>query len=45
MNSTLEEVKRSIRNIPDFPKEGIQFKDVSIAFNEKKISKFILSEI
>jgi adenine phosphoribosyltransferase len=42
---TLEDVRRSIRNIPDFPKEGIQFKDVSTAFKDKKILKFILSEI
>jgi adenine phosphoribosyltransferase len=45
MNITLEDVRRSIRNIPDFPKEGIQFKDVSIAFKDRRILKFILSEI
>lgn len=45
MDITIEDVRRSIRNIPDFPKEGIQFKDVSTAFKEKKIFKFILSEI
>jgi adenine phosphoribosyltransferase len=45
MTITLEEVKKSIRNIPDFPKEGIQFKDVSTAFKDKKILRFILNEI
>jgi adenine phosphoribosyltransferase len=45
MNITLEEVRNSIRNIPDFPKEGIQFKDVSTAFKDKKIFRYIVSEI
>lgn len=45
MNLTLEEVKKSIRNIPNFPKEGIQFKDVSTAFKDQKIFKFIVGEI
>jgi adenine phosphoribosyltransferase len=45
MSITLEEVSKSIRNIPDFPKEGIQFKDVSTAFKDKKIFKFIVEEI
>ena len=45
MNVTLEEVKKSIRNIPDFPREGIQFKDVSTAFKDKRIFRFIVSEI
>jgi adenine phosphoribosyltransferase len=42
---TLEDVRNSIRNIPDFPKKGIQFKDVSTSFKDKRILKFILSEI
>ena len=42
---TLEDVKNSIRNIPDFPKPGIQFKDVSTAFKDRHIYKFIVSEI
>ncbi len=45
MDITIEEVKKSIRNIPNFPKEGIQFKDVSTAFKDKKIFKYIVSEI
>lgn len=45
MNVTIEDVKNSIRNVPNFPKEGIQFKDVSTAFKENRIFKFIVSEI
>ncbi len=45
MSITIEEVKKSIRNVPDFPKEGIQFKDVSTAFKDKEIFKFIVGEI
>lgn len=45
MTIKLEDVRKSIRNVPDFPKEGIQFKDVSTAFKDKKIFKFIVNEI
>ena len=45
MKTTIEEVRMSIRNVPDFPKEGIQFKDVSTAFKNEKILNFIVSEI
>ncbi|MEI6274541.1 MAG: adenine phosphoribosyltransferase [Prolixibacteraceae bacterium] len=45
MTITLDEVKKSIRNIPDFPKVGIQFKDVSTAFKDEKIFKFIVKKI
>jgi len=45
MKIILEEVRQSIRNIPNFPKEGIQFKDVSTAFKDKEILKFIIEEI
>jgi adenine phosphoribosyltransferase len=45
MSITLDEVSKSIRNIPDFPKEGIQFKDVSTAFKDKRIFKFVVGEI
>lgn len=45
MSVTIEDVKNSIRTIPDFPKVGIQFKDVSTAFKDKKIFKFIVEQI
>jgi adenine phosphoribosyltransferase len=41
----LETVKKSIRNIPDFPKPGIHFKDVSTSFQDGEIFGFIASEI
>ena len=41
----LEVVKKSIRNIPDFPKPGIHFKDVSTAYQDGAIFNFIASEI
>lgn len=41
----IEEIKKSIRNIPDFPKEGIQFKDVSTSFKNERIFRSIVSEI
>ena len=41
----LEKVKNSIRDVPDFPKPGILFKDVSTSFKNADIFSFILSEI
>jgi adenine phosphoribosyltransferase len=38
-------VKKSIRNIPDFPKPGIHFKDVSTSYQDGIIFDFIASEI
>jgi len=45
MSVNIDDVRNSIRNIPDFPKEGIQFKDVFTAFKDHKIFKFIVAEI
>lgn len=41
----LDVVQASIRNVPDFPKPGIQFKDVTTAFKEPKLFQFIIKEI
>lgn len=41
----IEELKKSIRNIPDFPRKGIQFKDVSTSFRNERIFRSIVSEI
>ena len=41
----LEFVKKSIRNVPDFPKQGINFKDVSTSFQDAKVFNFILGEL
>lgn len=32
----IEELKKGVRNIPDFPKEGIQFKDVTTLFKSNE---------
>ena len=36
---TLETIKNSIRNIPDYPKKGIQFKDITTALQNPEIFK------
>lgn len=41
----LDIVKKSIRNIPDFPKPGIHFKDVSTSYQDGEIMNFISSAI
>jgi adenine phosphoribosyltransferase len=41
----LDSVKKSIRNVPDFPKQGVNFKDVSTSFQDAKIFNFILNEL
>lgn len=42
---TLEDVKSAIRNVPDFPKKGIQFKDLTTAFKQPEIIQFLVKEI
>lgn len=42
---TIEDVKQSIRNVPDFPKPGIMFKDLSTAFKDKDVLNFMCEEI
>lgn len=42
---TAEEVKKSIRNIPDFPVKGIQFKDLTTAFRNTQCLKWMETEI
>ena len=39
---SLQDIKNSIRNIPDFPKKGIQFKDITTALKNGKVLKEIL---
>lgn len=36
------EIKNSIRNIPDFPKPGIQFKDITTALKNSEVLKEII---
>ncbi len=41
----LEQVTASIRNVPDFPKPGILFKDITTAMKDAKVLKFIADEL
>ncbi len=43
MNS--EYVKKIIRNIPDFPQKGINFKDLTTAFNDPKSMRWFEDEL
>ncbi|MDD2611523.1 MAG: adenine phosphoribosyltransferase [Bacteroidales bacterium] len=40
-----EDIKNSIRNIPDFPMKGIQFKDITTAFKDGKMLHKIAEEM
>lgn len=39
------DLKKEIREIPDYPKEGINFKDITTLFKNKDAVKFVTSEI
>ena len=41
----IERVIASIRNVPDFPKPGILFKDISTALKDAEVLKFIADEL
>jgi len=41
----LETVAASIRNIPDFPKPGILFKDITTAMKDAEVLKFIADNL
>ena len=41
----LEQVIASIRNVPDFPKQGILFKDISTALKDAEVLHFIADEL
>lgn len=38
-----EEIKKAIRDVPDFPKEGIIFKDITTIFKDAVLSREILN--
>jgi adenine phosphoribosyltransferase len=42
---TAEDVKRTIRNVPDFPIKGIQFKDITTALSKPECLKWMRDEI
>ena len=45
LNMTLQTIKNSIRNIPDYPKPGIQFKDITTALKDAETLKLTIDEI
>jgi adenine phosphoribosyltransferase len=42
---TAEEVKQSIRNVPDYPIKGIQFKDITTALSKPDCLRWMKDEI
>ncbi len=42
---TIEDVKQAIRNVPDFPKQGIMFKDITTALKNPKMFAFIVDTL
>jgi len=42
---TIEDLKGSIRNIPDFPVKGIQFKDITTAIKQPELFKMIVDQL
>lgn len=42
---TTEEILTYIRNVPDFPKEGILFKDITTAIKEPKVFEAIIDNL
>ena len=43
--SSLETIKASIRNVPDFPVKGIQFKDITTVIKQPELLKAIIDQI
>lgn len=41
----IEKVIASIRNVPDFPKPGIMFKDITTAMKDAEVLHFIVDEL
>jgi adenine phosphoribosyltransferase len=41
----IEQVIASIRNVPDFPKPGIQFKDITTAMKQPEVLRYIADEL
>ena len=42
---TLDQIKSQIRNIPDYPKQGIQFKDITTVLKKPELFGFIVNSI
>ena len=44
-SETGEDLKKIIRNIPDFPKKGIIFRDITPLIGDRKILKHVIDEL
>lgn len=42
---TLDHIKSEIRNIPDYPKQGIQFKDITTVLKKPELFSYIVDTI
>ncbi len=42
---TLDLIKEQIRNVPDFPKPGIQFKDITTVLKQPELYSFVIDTI
>ncbi len=42
---TLETIKEQIRNVPDFPRPGIQFKDITTVLKQPELFSFLVDTI
>ena len=40
---TIEEVKSAVRNVPDFPQKGIQFKDITPILQNPELEPKLLN--
>ena len=43
-NTTLSDLSAAIRDVPDFPKPGILFKDITTALKQPEIYRFIIDQ-
>lgn len=43
--TTINDVEKAIRNVPDFPKKGIQFKDITTALKKPEIFHFMAEHL
>lgn len=44
-NMTIEQLKRDVRNVPDFPKKGIEFKDITTLVANAEELRYMCNEI
>lgn len=45
MNVSIDQLKASIRDVPDFPKPGIIFKDITTLLNKKRYLSYAVDQI